>query len=293
MNHIHTKYYNKAFYWGIILNSLYIVIEYSFGFLLNSTALLADASHNLSDVVSLILAFFAYKISLKKPYGDYTYGFKKITILISVFNAILLFVAVLIIGFEAVQRLINPVSIKGETVAYIAVAGIVINGITAMLFFKGKDTDLNLRGAFLHMLSDTLLSVGVVISGLIIFFTEFYIIDPLFTFIILIVILTGTWDLFSKSFKMAVDAVPYKINKEKIKTYLSDTKGIKSYHDLHIWALSTTEIAFTVHIIPDKSVNNDLLLKNISSGLKKNFQINHITIQIDNEQSSDSCNQNC
>lgn len=291
--HNHT-YYNKAFLWGILLNSGYIVVEYIFGFILNSTALLADASHNLGDVVSLIFAFTAYKLSLKKPFGNFTYGFKKITVLISIVNAILLFGAISIIGYEAINRLSNIVEIKGEGVAYVAVAGIVVNGITALLFFKGKDSDLNLRGAFLHMLSDTLISLGVVISGIIIYLTDLFIIDPVITFVILAVILIGIWDLFSKSFKMAIDAVPPNIDLSKVKEYFTGAAGIKSFHDLHIWAMSTTESSLTVHIVSDKAVDDNTLLKNISNDLNNLFQINHSTIQIEHPGLNDSkCEQGC
>ncbi|MBN1634179.1 MAG: cation transporter [Ignavibacteria bacterium] len=291
--HNHT-YYNKAFIWGILLNSGYIIIEYIFGFILNSTALLADASHNLGDVVSLIFAFTAYKLSLKKPFGNFTFGLKKITVLISIVNAILLFGAIVIIGFEALQRLSSTVEINGEGVALVAVAGIIVNGITALLFLKGKDSDLNLRGAFLHMLSDTLISLGVVIAGVIIYFTGLYIIDPAVTFIILAVILIGIWDLFSKSFKMAIDAVPHNINLAKVKEYFSSVKGVRSFHDLHIWAMSTTESSLTVHIVSDKAVDDNTLLKNISNDLNNLFRINHSTIQIEHPGLDDSkCEQGC
>lgn len=291
--HNHT-YYNKAFLWGILLNSGYIVVEYIFGFILNSTALLADASHNLGDVVSLIFAFTAYKLSLKKPSGNFTYGFKKITVLISILNALLLFGAISVIGYEAVNRLSHIVEIKGEGVAYVAVAGIVVNGITALLFLKGKDTDLNLRGAFLHMLSDTLISFGVVVSGIIIYLTDLFIIDPVFTFVILAVILIGIWDLFSKSFKMAIDAVPHNINLDKVKEYLNKVSGVINYHDLHIWAMSTTEASLTVHIVPDKSVDDNTLLKNISDDLNNIFHIRHTTIQIEHtSDNNDNCSQCC
>lgn len=291
--HSHT-YYNKAFLWGILLNSGYIIIEYIFGFILNSTALLADASHNLGDVVSLIFAFTAYKLSLKKPAGNFTYGFKKITVLISILNALLLFGAITIIGYEAINRLSNIVEIKGEGVAYVAVAGIIVNGITALLFLKGKDSDLNLRGAFLHMLSDTLISFGVVISGIVIYFTDLFIIDPVFTFVILAVILIGIWDLFSKSFKMAIDAVPHNIELDKVKKYLDNTPGVISYHDLHIWALSTTESSLTVHIVSDKSMPDNSLLKKLSEDLGNLFNIHHTTIQIEPlSYNNDDCSQCC
>jgi cobalt-zinc-cadmium efflux system protein len=262
--------------------------------MLNSTALLADASHNLGDVVSLIFAFTAYKLSLKKPAGNFTYGFKKITVLISILNAILLFGAISVIGYEAVNRLSNIVEIKGEGVAYVAIAGIVVNGITALLFLKGKDTDLNLRGAFLHMMSDTLISFGVVISGIVIYFTGLFIIDPIFTFVILAVILIGIWDLFSKSFKMAVDAVPHNIDLDKVKDYLNNAPGVGSFHDLHIWALSTTESSLTVHIVSDKSMTNDLLLKKLSEDLGYLFNIHHTTIQIElSSYNNNDCSQCC
>lgn len=261
---------------------------------MNSTALLADASHNLGDVVSLIFAFTAYKLSLKKPFGNFTFGLKKITVLISVVNAILLFGAISVIGFEALQRLSSTVEINGEGVALVAVAGIIVNGITALLFLKGKDSDLNLRGAFLHMLSDTLISLGVVIAGVIIYFTGLYIIDPAVTFIILAVILIGIWDLFSKSFKMAIDAVPHNIDLSKVKEYFSSVKGVRSFHDLHIWAMSTTESSLTVHIVSDKAGDDNTLLKNISNDLNNLFQINHSTIQIEHPGLDDSkCEQDC
>ena len=274
--------FNRAFAFGIGLNSVYIAAEVVFGLRLSSTALLADAGHNLSDVISLFLAWLTYKIAFRKPSHDYTYGLRRSTILTALVNAILLFIAIGAIGWEAVKRLyFSNIQIEGLDVSLVAFIGIVINGITAMLFFKGSKSDLNIRGAFLHMAADAIVSLGVVIAGALIYLTGYFWIDSVMTFIIILTIIFGTWKLFFEALKLSLDAVPKGISIEKVKNYLLGLEGISNVHDLHVWALSTTETAMTVHLVIPQGTNGERVIPNINHYLEDHFGINHTTIQLE------------
>lgn len=283
---------NMAFLIGIILNVVFIIVEVTYGFIANSSALLADAGHNASDVMSLGFAWAAMWLATKKPKGKYTYGFRRTTILVSLLNAILIFIAVLIIGYEAIDKLRHPSPVSGNTIMIVAAIGIVINGITALLFMKDQKHDLNIKGAFLHMIADAAVSLGVVIGGLLIKTTHDYWIDPLISFLIIITIIWATWRLFIDSVNLALDAVPSAIDLEDVRKFLLSVEGVKSVHDLHIWAMSTTQIALTTHlVIPDG--NDDKLLKHIRKELHDRFSIEHTTIQVEQFSQVAAGEENC
>ncbi|TSD67802.1 cation transporter [Inquilinus sp. KBS0705] len=240
---------NAAFIWGIVLNSAFVVVEVIMGLISGSLSLLTDAGHNLSDVASLALALLAFKLAKAKSNSQYTYGYKRSTIIVSFFNAMILFVAVGFIIYEAVMRFIHPEPIAGGTVAWVAFIGIAINAFTAWLFVKDKDTDLNVKGAYLHMAVDAIVSLGVVISGVIIYFTGLAWIDSAVSIVIAIVILTGTWNLLKDSLRLEMDGVPKEIDLKKIKAELVKANGVVDVHHMHVWALSTTETALTAHLV--------------------------------------------
>jgi len=253
-HHDHTPkldHLNTAFIVGIILNSAFVVIEVIAGLATHSLSLLTDAGHNLSDVAGLALALLAFKLTKVNSSNKYTYGYKRSTIIVSFFNALILFVAVGFIGYEAIIRFMNPEVIAGGTMAWVALIGIGINAFTAWLFVKDKDTDLNVKGAYLHMAIDAVVSFGVVVSGVIIYFTHLYWIDSAVSLIIAIVILKGTWSLLKDSLRLEMDGVPKEMNLEKIKTELLKGKGVIDVHHMHVWALSTTENALTAHLVID------------------------------------------
>src|ERR1700743_1597449 len=255
-HHDHTPkldHLNTAFIVGIILNSAFVVLEVVFGLWSHSLSLLTDAGHNLSDVAGLALALLSFKLTKVSANSEYTYGYKRSTIIVSFFNALVLFIAVGFIGYEAVMRLIHPEVIAGGTMAWVAFAGIGINAVTAWLFVKDKDKDLNVKGAYLHMAVDAIVSFGVVVSGLIIYFTHLYWIDSAVSLIVAIVILRGTWSLLSDSLRLEMDGVPKEMDVEKIKAELMKAKGVVDVHHIHVWALSTTENALTAHLVIDQN----------------------------------------
>jgi cobalt-zinc-cadmium efflux system protein len=244
---------NTAFIVGIILNSAFVVLEVVAGLWSHSLSLLTDAGHNLSDVAGLALALLAFKLTKVSSNREYTYGYKRSTIIVSFFNAVVLFIAVGFIGYEAVMRFIHPEVIAGGTMAWVAFAGIGINAVTAWLFVKDKDKDLNVKGAYLHMAVDAIVSFGVVVSGLIIYFTHIYWIDSAVSLIVAIVILKGTWSLLSDSLRLEMDGVPKEMDLDKIKQELMKCKGVVDVHHIHVWALSTTENALTAHLVIDQN----------------------------------------
>jgi cobalt-zinc-cadmium efflux system protein len=281
-NQSHTNNYNKTFAIGIGLNIVFVVVEVFYGLVANSSALLADAGHNASDVLGLIFAWFAVWMSSKKPTNRFTYGFKKTTILISVLNAFLLFGAVIAIGWDAIGKFKNPEPVAGTQVMVVAGIGVFINTITALMFLKGQKDDLNIKGAFLHMAADAGVSLGVVVSGLLIVKTGLQWIDPVMSFIIILVILWGTWKLFTESIRLALDAVPSNIKFESVKSAILKINEVHGLHDLHIWALSTNENALSVHVITTTQ-NTDSLLNELKEKLAQEFSIKHLTIQFEKE----------
>lgn len=283
----HQQTYGRAFAIGIGLNVAYVIVEVVFGLMIDSSALLADAGHNTSDVFSLIFAWFAMAVAQKRPAKKFTFGLRRSTILVSILNALILFGAAGIIGWEAYQKLIDPVEIAGTQMMIVAGIGIVVNTATALLFMKGQKKDLNIKGAFLHMAADAGVSLGVVFSGLMISVTGAMWIDPVTSFVILLVIVYGTWGLFIDSINLALDAVPKDIDFEEVENFLQEHEEIESIHDLHIWAMSTTENVLSVHIVL-KTDKSDQFLQKIKEELREKFNIHHSTIQVEVSDLNDS-----
>ncbi|HYX09131.1 MAG TPA: cation diffusion facilitator family transporter [Bacteroidales bacterium] len=278
--HQHTNY-GRAFAIGIGLNVAFVAVEVIFGLLANSSALLADAGHNASDVLSLVFAWMATRLAARKPVGKYTYGLRKTTVLVSLFNAMLLFGAVIAIGWDAWHELKNPKPVAGNTIMIVAGIGVLVNTATALLFMKGQREDLNIRGAFLHMAADAGVSLGVVIAGLLIETLGIRWIDSVMSFVIIVVILWGTWRLFIDSLNLALDAVPKNIDVEEVRDFLLSFKAVEDVHDLHIWAMSTTQVALTSHLIVPEG-NTDNFIFEVRKKLHEKFGIDHTTLQIEN-----------
>lgn len=281
--------YNKAFIIGITLNVIYILVEVFYGLMINSMALLADAGHNFSDVLGLLLAWGAAYLAKTATTEKRTYGLRKSTILAALFNAILLMIAVGAITIEAIRKFISPELVQGSTMMIVAGVGVVINAITAILFMKGRNKDLNIKGAFLHMAADAGISLGVVLAGLILTYTNWLWLDPAISLVIVIVITIGTWGLLRDSFHLSMDAVPSGINLKEVGNYLKGLSGVTEVHDLHIWAMSTTEVALTAHLVIPAETKDDYFLKKICGELHTRFGIEHSTIQIEKSAQSSNC----
>jgi cobalt-zinc-cadmium efflux system protein len=275
--------YGRAFLIGTLLNVGFVAVEAFYGFLSNSVALIADAGHNLSDVLGLLLAWGAASLSKRGPSVNFTYGLRRSSILSALFNAVFLLVAIGAIAFEAVRRLGDPQPVAGGTVMAVAAVGILVNGITAWLFARGSKHDLNIRGAFLHMAADAAVSAGVVISGLLILKTGWLWLDPATSLVVVAVILVGTWGLLRRSVNMALDRVPEHIPPAEVVAELEALTGVTRVHDLHNWSLSTTDVALTCHLVMPGGVTGDRFLRNVSDRLHHRFGIGHTTIQIERE----------
>jgi cobalt-zinc-cadmium efflux system protein len=280
-NHNHSINYNRAFALGIVLNVGYVIVEFVYGLIFASMALIADAGHNLSDVLGLLLAWGASSLATKSSSQKMTYGYRKSTILAAFINSIILMVAVGAIAYESIGRFFNPQQIAGENMMIVAGIGVVINTITALLFMSGSKNDLNIKGAFLHMAADAGISAGVVVAGLLISITNFYWIDPAISLIIVIIITIGTWGLLKESFTMSMDAVPKGINLSEVRDFLLKQKNVSEVHDIHIWPLSTTETALTAHVIRSTNDSHDEFLTCMSRELHEIYDISHVTIQIE------------
>ncbi len=274
--------YGRAFGIGIGLNIAFVIIEVIYGLTANSSALLADAGHNASDVLGLVFAWTAAWMATIKPKGKYTYGLRKTTILVSILNALLLFAAVVLIVWDAIGKFRNPQPVAGTQVMIVAGIGVIINTFTALLFVKGQKKDLNIRGAYLHMAADAGVSLGVLVAGLLIHLTGKQWIDPLTSLLVVSIILWSTWQLLTDSIDLAMDAVPKHIDIEKVKKFLLSKKGVKSIHDLHIWAMSTTEVALTAHLVMPGG-QDDKYLSDLQAELDREFGINHTTFQVEKE----------
>ena len=288
-HHHHSSDMSKAFIWGIALNAIFVIVEATVGFLSNSLAILADAGHNLADVASLLIAFLAFRLALAKPNTKYTYGYKKATVLAALANAVILLIAIAVIIYEAVERISTPVEIDGKIVMITAGIGILINGFTAMLFFRNKEEDLNVKGAYLHLAADALVSLGVVISGGIILFTSLFWLDSVISIVIAVVIFASTWALLKQTLRISLDGVPYNISSEEITKEIESTHGVKSVHHLHIWALSTTQNALTAHIV----LSEEIQLKDVSKiKAEIRHKAEHLGIQhctLETESIGDKC----
>ncbi len=271
---------NRAFMLGVLLNMIFVVVEIVFGLMADSLALLTDAGHNFSDVLALLLAWGAIWLAGRKPTARHTYGYSRGTILASLLSALMLLVAVGIIVWEAVDRLQTPTPVAGKTMMFVAGLGVLINTGTALLFMKGSSHDLNIRGAFLHMAADAVVSLGVVIAGGLILWTGNLWIDPIISLVIAVVIFLSTWGLLRDSLNLAFDAVPTHIDVQAVEELLRTLPGVTAIHDLHIWAMSTSDTALTVHLVMPEG-SDDAFLVLASEQLSERFRIGHSTMQIE------------
>jgi cobalt-zinc-cadmium efflux system protein len=289
-HHHHTpSNFGRAFGIGISLNVLYVFAQVVFGLQAHSLALLADAGHNLGDVLGLLLAWYASVLARRLPTARHTYGLRRTSILASLGNAILLLIAVGGITWEAIRRFWEPAPVAGMTVIWVAALGIVLNGFTAFLFAGGRKDDLNIKGAFLHMASDAAVSAGVVVAGIAILFTGWRWLDPAVSLLINAVIVLGTWGLLKESVNLALDAVPAGIDLDSVRQYLESLAGIHSVHDLHVWALSTTDTALTAHLVrADKQADEELLI-GVCRELRSRFGVGHATIQLECAETAQRC----
>ena len=289
-NHDHGPInYSRAFAIGIALNVAFIAAELIYGRLAHSLALIADAGHNLSDVLSLALAWGASILARRQPSPRRTYGLRRSSILAAVINAVVLLIAIGAIAWEAIQRFAEPAPVAGQTVIWVAMLGIAINGATALLFMAGRKHDLNIRGAFLHMVADAGVSLGVVLAGLAMLTTGWTWLDPVVSLLIAAVILVGTWGLLRDSVNLALDAVPEEIDVAEIEAYLAMLPGVKGIHDLHIWGMSTTEAALTCHLVVPAGAGQDALLTRATRELHDRFGIEHATLQVETGEATCSC----
>jgi cobalt-zinc-cadmium efflux system protein len=274
---------------AVALNLVFVVVEGGYGFLSNSVALIADAGHNLSDVLGLVCAWGALLLGRRPPGAKFTYGLGRSSVLAALVNAVLLLLACGAIAWEAASRLAAPPPVAGRTVMAVAAIGIVLNGISAWMLHAGSHGDLNRRSAYIHMLSDAVVSGGVLLSGLLIVFTGWSLLDPVVSLVIVAVILIGTWRLLRDSLTLSLDGVPASVNSSAVMSYLADQRGVTDVHDLHIWALSTTSVALTAHlVVPDRGAE-DALLTSLTPDLKRRFRIQHATLQIERDRCEHGC----
>jgi cobalt-zinc-cadmium efflux system protein len=284
--HAHTHApanFDKAFAWGIALNMAFVAVEAVYGWKVNSLALLADAGHNLSDVAGLVLAWGGALAGRLKPNPRHTYGWKRGSVLAAFANALILLVAIGALVWEAVGRLSSPevqVAEQGKTIMVVAAIGIVINTATALLFMRGRDKDLNIRGAFLHMAADALVSAGVVVAGALTLWMQWTWLDPVVSILIGVVILLGTWSLFKQSLHLLFDGVPDSVDPVAVKHLLESLPGVNEVHDLHIWAMGTAQVALTAHLVMPEGHSGDAFLSMVTDKLHDQFDIGHATIQV-------------
>ncbi len=273
--------FGRAFAVGITLNLAFVIVEAVYGVLSGSMALVADAGHNLSDVLGLVIAWAASILAARPPSARYTYGFKSSSILAALGNAAFLLVALGAILVETIRRLFDPEPVAGGPVMIVAAIGIVINTVTALMFMRGRDHDINIRGAYLHMAADAAVSAGVVIAGLFITLTGAQWIDPVTSLAIVGIIAVGTWGLLKDSLKMSLNAVPPRIDEQKVRHFLTSLGGVEAVHDLHIWPMSTTETALTAHLVMPGGHPGDGFLHHLAHVLEHDFGIGHATVQIE------------
>ncbi|TXM95559.1 cation diffusion facilitator family transporter [Methylobacterium sp. WL116] len=273
--------FGKAFAIGIALNVGFVAVEATYGVLANSVALLADAGHNLSDVLGLVVAWVAMALAKRAPSARYTYGMKGSSILAALFNAVFLLVAVGAIAWEAIQRFGEPAPVAGKTVMIVAAIGILVNGITAWLFASGAKGDINIKGAFLHMAADAAVSAGVVIAGLVILYTGWTWLDPVVSLAIVAVIVWSTWGLLRDSLTLSLAAVPPGIDPAAVRSHLEGLPGVTALHDLHVWAMSTTETCLTAHLLMPGGRPDDAFLMDAAAGIRERFAIGHTTLQVE------------
>ncbi|MBW8899323.1 MAG: cation transporter [Massilia sp.] len=282
---------SRAFALAIGLNAIFVGVEFTYGFIAHSTALMADAGHNLSDVLGLMLAWGAAMLTRSAPNRRYTYGLRSSSILAAMLNALLLMLACGAIGWEAVQRFSTPEPVAGGTVSVVALVGVLVNGISAWLFMAGSKDDINIRGAYQHMAADAAISLGVVISGAIILYTGWTWLDPLASIVIVLFILISTWSLLAESVRMALAAVPDSVDAGKVRHFLQACAGVSEIHDLHIyiWPMSTTETALTAHLVMPGGYPGDQAIDDIAATLKSEFAIHHSTLQVEQGTTNHDC----
>jgi cobalt-zinc-cadmium efflux system protein len=271
----------RAFAAGVTLNLIFVAVELYFGYTANSLALLADAGHNFSDVIGLLIAWGALALAKRKPSARFTYGLRSSTIMAAAVNAMILLVAVGGIVWEGAHRLSAPQAVSGDTIIWVALLGMLINAGTALMLRQGSKNDINVRGAFLHMVADAAVSLGVVVAGLAMLWLGWLWLDGAVSILIAIVILWSTWDLFRESINLSLHAVPAQIDAGEVRDYLSGLRGVAGVHDLHIWAMSTTEVALTAHLLLPAGHPGDAFLHEASDQLGKRFHIHHATLQVE------------
>lgn len=282
MGHLHEPAkHGRSFVIGLILNLGFVVIEFIYGTLAHSLALVADAGHNLSDALSLVLAWAALLLSRRHPTPGRTYGLRRSSILAAFVNAVILLLAMGAIAWEALQRFSEPQPVAAKTVVVVASIGVLINLGTAIFFFSGRKSDLNIRAVFWHMAADAAVSLGVAVAGLIIMVTHWLWLDPVMSLIIVAVILVGTWDLLRDSVNLALDAVPEGIDVAEVQDYLKNLPKCVEVHDLHIWGMSTTETALTAHLVMPDAVYEGAFLTKVENDLHEKFGIDHVTLQVE------------
>lgn len=282
--HSHNSVYeggmNSVFIWAIVLNGLFVVVEFFVGLFIGSIGLISDAGHNFSDIISLILALLAIMLANLQANSRYTFGYKKTTILVSLINALLLLVAIIFIAYESILKLLTPEQVKGEIISLTAAIGVIIKAITTLLFHKNKDKDLNIKGVYLHMLADTLVGIGVVVSGLIMSFTKWYFIDGVIGLMIAIVVLVSAWRLLLRSLRLTLDGVPYELDFDKIVNTIREVKGVKQVDNIHIWAISTRENALNAHIIINDIKDMERIKQDVKTKLLSE-KINYTTLEFE------------
>jgi cobalt-zinc-cadmium efflux system protein len=271
----------RAFVLAIGLNAAFVVIEFLYGFIANSTALMADAGHNLSDVLGLALAWGAALLTRTAPTRRFTYGLRGTSILAALLNAMLLMVACGAIGWEAVLRIAHPEPVAGNTVAIVAGIGVLVNGFSAWLFMSGSKDDINVRGAYLHMAADAALSLGVVAAGVVVMVTGWTWLDPALSVVLVVIVVGGTWSLLKESLQMVLAGVPAGVDAKAVTAYLAAQPGVTEVHDVHIWSMSTTETALTAHLVMPAGYPGDATLDALVRRLREDFSIHHCTLQVE------------
>ena len=289
--HTSSTSYTVAFAIGTALNIAFVIVEAIYGYLSNSLALIADAGHNLSDVLALVLAWGATILAQKKPTRMKTYGLRRGTILAALTSALFLLMTMGIVAWEAIGRITTNTTVNSTIIIVVAAIGVIINSVTALLFISNKNKDLNIKAAFYHMAADAGVSLGVVLVGIAIFFTGIYWLDPVVSLIIVFVIILSTWGLLKDSFNLAMDGVPKSIDPDEVKEFILSQNNVKEIHDLHIWAMSTTQVALTAHIVRDTSAIDDQFLHQLCKDLQEKFRIVHPTIQIETGHEKHLCEQ--
>ena len=281
--------HNRAFALGVLLNLAFIAIEVYYGIRADSLALIADAGHNFSDVLSLLLAWGANLLAGRKPSARRTYGLRRVTILAALFSSILLLIALGAIIWEAIERLQQPVSVDAVVVMIVAGAGVVINTLTALLFHAGREKDLNIKAAYMHMAADAAVSLGVVIAAAAIVYTNWLWLDPAISLLVTALILVASMGVLRDSFNLAVDAVPVGIDPDAVRDFLLEQSGVDAVHDFHIWGMSTTQIALTAHLVMPDGGSDDAFLQRLAHQLQHRFSIDHTTIQVERGEMEKRC----